>query len=77
MKVAIHDLERIEKIKRIKMLRSLLKDCKQVKKEAERVKQFLDSKRTSDPQGSSGIVSKVKSLIENPSDLTTFEQLQT
>lgn len=72
-RVAVHDLDRIELMKRIRMLRSVLKDCKQVRKEADRVNSYLDTKRTSDVTGS-GIVSKVKSLIEQPSDVAAFSK---
>lgn len=33
---------------------------------------YLDTKRTSEAPGSSGLVSKVKSLLEQPSDVTAF-----
>ena len=74
MKVAFHDLARVEQMKKIRVLRGVLQDFKQVKKEASRVSQFLDTKRASDPQNK--IVSKVKGLIECPPDYRSFELMQ-
>lgn len=37
MNVAVHDLARIEQIKRVRMLRSVLKDSKQLRNEAEKL----------------------------------------
>lgn len=76
MKVATHDLNRIEQMKRIRMLRSVLKDCKMVKQQYQKVESFLDSGRSSDSGGSQGILAKVGSMIENPSDIAGFEALQ-
>ena len=73
-KVAVHDLNRIEQIKRIRMLRSVLKDCKQVKKEYQKVNTYLETKRFSGEE--TALISKVKSMIEHPQDITSFEKLQ-
>ena len=61
------------------MLRSVLNDCKQVKREFTKLNQYLDNQRTSDADGSSKnqftLVQRVKAAVQVSQDFQFYANM--
>lgn len=64
---SVQNQEKIEKLKRVRMLKSLLADCRQVKLEYKRLKQFVEEETTPPAEAQeaqSDLIARVRALLE-------------